>query len=825
MKLRSFFQNLAIIGGAFWSLCLWTAVGFSAAQPSALEALDRIAEKAGSLDGFLNSPQIQDEYFHALAKYYGESRFPRQSFDVILGQIKDLVAKVPEAKERIWRRLPSHDPSVIETLEAPEGVQLHAEGWQKYQSHWTDQLKKDSEPIRALPSEEARLAEVNRLFSRLGKRVQDFNLKLKSSGVSRRVQEAQSREFFLSLRNDADFKKATSYLVLEQIQHGKISEYFHSSDPSLVLYGLEELQKLQAPKGIEIPDSLQSLLKHASPSPESVLTDSNVFHLPKPEKGERSGRALKAQKWIFREPPRLLHTLWRGLPLNECVGGSCKWLDETTARRWAVSLLEGAQIQYLERGDHFLGYVQSVPAQLGSKRVASLEVMAPDMKRVALTRSGDGAAYSSKTLFNAWYSTAVKRLPEGTRGFAIGNAEGFHNGNGYAGIYSSGAFIQGSEIGSSAEFIPVDVKFEKKVAKSAPGGDVAKRYGGPDRMIFEGRDLNTEILTLLNPDSTSSDEAVHSVEAAKAIINGPVEGEGRLLASLAFQEWSPEMNELLKKERKVILEALRNEDLPAHKSAVELIKNAVPRALYTLFKSGWNEPATAKEFQMLAEEAKLFMMYRKNVKRVTTPLGDVFEERLIPFLSKKPSLDEIRMVRNAMREARSGELEILFMKEALKRVSNPRGFVHILNVNAEGSLTQVYSKMFNEFVHEVMPNLLQLNPSPEDLFIFMHYNGKHLDITNLESITREGLQRAKTADDFIAFATFNFKNPLSQRESELRKKLIQENAETFLKLHPSRTQKVILNSFAHDSFGRRDLLDAVRAAPACIVRFIKYRFN
>jgi hypothetical protein len=809
---------------ALWSLCLWTAVGFSAAQPSALEALDRIAEKAGSLDGFLNNPQIQDEYFHALAKYYGESRFQRQSFDIVLGQIKDLVAKVPEAKERIWRQQPSHEPLVIETLEAPEGVRLNAEGWRNYQSHWTEQLKSDSESIRSLPSEEARLTEVNRLFSRLGKRVQDFNQRLMASGVSRRVQEAQSREFFLSLRNDADFKKATSYLVLDQIQHGKISDYFHSNDPSLVLYGLEELQRLQAPKGIAIPDSLRSIIKHASPSPESVLTDSDVFHLPAIAKGERSGRALKAQKWIFREPPRLLHALWKGVPLNECVGGSCKWLDETTARRWAVSLLDGAQTRYLERGDHFLGYVQSVPMSHGNERYASLEVMAPDMKRFALTRSEDGSTYSSKTLFNAWYSNAIKQLPKGTRGYVIGNGEGFHNGAGYSSIYGSAPFLNGTELPSSVELKPVDAVFEEKVAKASQGGDVAKRYAGTDRMIFEGRDLYSESLTLLDPHASSSDEALRSVQAAKAIIAGPVEREGRLLASLAHQEWSPEMKELLNRECKVIWEALGNPKSPAHKSAVELISKATPRTYYTLFKSVWSEPVTANQFQVLAKEARLFKMYRKKENRVNTPLGDVFEEMLVPFFRNKPSLEEIQVARNAIREANGGELEILFMKTALQRASTARELVHILDTNVEGQLSRAYSKAFNELVHEEMPKFFKMNPSSDELFFFLEQNGMHLDLANLESITREGLKRANSAEDFIRLATFNYSEVLSQEQFTLLKRLIRENAEAFLKLNPSRSQKSILNSYAHDTFKQHGLLDAVRAAPACIVRFLKYRF-
>jgi hypothetical protein len=788
----------------------------SSPQVSPLEALDQIAEKAGSLDGFLSNAQIQDEYFHALAKYYGESRFPRQSFDVILQQLEELVALVPEAKERIWEKRAPQAPLVLETLEAPEGLQLNAQGWQKFRAHWTEQLRKDSKSIHAILSERARHDHVNAILKKLDQRIQSFNDELSASHMPRRVQEERSFEFFSALRNDPAFKEVTSYLVLEQLQSEKVAEYFRSQDPSLILCGLDELQNANAPQGVKIPDSLRPLIKTAAPTPESVLVNSEVFHLPESLADGRSGRALKRQTWNFSEPSRLLHTLWRGVPFKECLGGSCDHLDETTARRWAVSLLRGARVQNLDRGDRFLGFVQTVPVQKGDERFASLEVIAPDMKRSVLVRVKGETTYSPKTLFNAWYQNAIKHLPQGTQGFVIGAGESFLNGEGYASIYSSAAFLNGKEIGVGDEMSPLDFEFERKVAAASKNENLVKIYGGSRRMIFETRDYFADQITLLSSGDVP-EEALRSAKEARKVFQGPVEGKIRLLAALAYQEWSPEMKELLREERATIFKAAETH----HPAAVKFLDMANPSAFYTLFKVEFTDPPTSEQFMRIEKDIQTIKKIRGTIMgNIPQQIARLFQKQIIPFVRSAPTLEDILKIRPVLREANDIELEISFMNAALDRASSPAQFTAVLEANVSRGMTPRYKHGYNDLIRESIPKLLRLNPPPTvaDIAHLMSRRGQNFDLTNRELIAREGLRLSQNANDFVRIISFYGMSPESQEEKELQVRLIRENIDQFLKFNPGPDQIHTIEYLAPGAIQRHQSSSVHSTDPGCIIQ-------
>ncbi len=750
--------------------CLWAGLGLAGQPTSRLEALDQIVQKASSLDDFLTNTQIQDEYFQALAKYFGEGRFTRASFDKILEQLKDLVVKVPAVRERVWAPRDPGEPLVIETLEAAEGVTLNSEEWRKFRTDWTEQLKQTSSPILSLSTDEERHTEVNRLLGLLGDRIDSFTKEIKSSELSKRAQEERTREFYLALRDDPSFKKATSYLVLENIRQGRIAEHLSSEEPSLVLYGLELLQKLEAPAGIKIPESMRSLIKFASPSPESIFSHSK----------ERSGRALKPQKWIFRESPRLLHTIWVGIPFKSCVGGSCEYLEETTARRWAVSLLNGAHCQFLERNDRFLGNTQSIPVTRLGSQYATLEVFAPDMQRVVLILEQGKPAPTPMSLFSAWYRDAVARLPKESMGFVIGNSEAFKNGLGYSSIYKSPAYLQGKYLGLTEDLKPIDRAFEQRVVNASTDGELAKAYGGTDRMIFEARDLDAKLLTLLGS-ANGSDEALRSAKEARAILNGPMDAQVRLFAALAHQNLTPEMLAALKEKKDFILSALNHSTSPQHHTAELFITEANKSALSTFLRIDLQEPLTLEDFRKLGAEAAKIESYQKDKEPISFAVELIFNEKWPRFLQTNPSFEEILQARAYLGGANSINTDYAFTKAALERISKPADFTESLAIDIARPSPQ-YLKKYNQVLLESIPLFEKINPTTDDISDFLKKRGNYLDLDSRKTLVDMGIKKTKSASQFVQLISFSEKPRLSEEETALRDQLIRENTEAFLKL-------------------------------------------
>ncbi len=67
-----------------------------------LSDLDQVLTKASSLNQFLATPALIEEYYQVAAQYYGVDKFNRKSYDAIVSQIRFVNSRFPDFASRSW---------------------------------------------------------------------------------------------------------------------------------------------------------------------------------------------------------------------------------------------------------------------------------------------------------------------------------------------------------------------------------------------------------------------------------------------------------------------------------------------------------------------------------------------------------------------------------------------------------------------------------------------------------------------------------------------------------------------------------------------------
>ena len=108
---------------------------------------ERVIAQAKSLDDFLSHQNLIEAYFDSIQGYYGENRFSRESFDVILTQLIEIKDKIDGFKERLWETTDLGEPFTISAGAKTYGRKLNVPLWQDYLTRWHERLKEQSQPL------------------------------------------------------------------------------------------------------------------------------------------------------------------------------------------------------------------------------------------------------------------------------------------------------------------------------------------------------------------------------------------------------------------------------------------------------------------------------------------------------------------------------------------------------------------------------------------------------------------------------------------------------------------------------------------------------
>lgn len=465
------------------------------ARATTLEEIDEVAAKAGSVEALLGNQALLDEYYQRLAEYYGPAKFPRSSFDAIIGQLRQAGPRVPGLYDRLWETTNLGDPFSIEIDLKSRGLELKSDEWVIEINAVKTAAEMRAADIRKLTVKEQREL-VQRTIHDAEKRMAAFEEAQKTLPRAQRGEHAKAF-YQTGIFETPNIREVSAFLLAEELSHEGTRDLLLSGDADVVLDALDELRARESFRfpGIKVDPALRRWIMKSG-LPEVQLPKLEV--VPNPETGKaepastkfftvktktsRSGNlvpegTLGKGSIFFRPPPRRLHGIWKGVSIHECVGGSCHSLGYLTPERWATVAIRDSMLLHAEREGSYHGFVHAVPMEHQGKIYASLDLGAP-----VLTKDTIVSGKKSK-LYSVFLPHLAATLPKNWEGLALSNEGGAIANAGVLPVaHGNASFRFGRELGPSGDFKQLD-PMTAQIVKIAPKDGLAAHYGG--NMVLE----------------------------------------------------------------------------------------------------------------------------------------------------------------------------------------------------------------------------------------------------------------------------------------------------------------------------------------------------
>jgi hypothetical protein len=463
--------------------CVLSLRSQSNSRRSNWEQLDQILDRAETLDHFLSSATLIDEYFQAFSSYFGRERFPRCSYDAVLEQLRTVRRDVPGFATKAWRKTPSNAPDfVVQTVGRSTGRDLDLGLWKLYRFQWLSQLKQ-----KAGEGTSSRVwrREAHAHLSKLQTRIRAFEIELSRFG--RREADALRSEFYKSCKADQKLHRIAAAILYQHLTASSNQHFFQLADADLVVHFLKELKQdprrlLSGFSGLPVPGPLLSALKSLIPNQADLLADRKMFQL-------RSGYVPQCASYRTRTI-RPFHGIWLGIAENDCLAGDPSALESVTPERWAVSLLQDSLTCILERNGAYQGFVRCVPLRDRKNRIfASFELWSPLMVSRVLLKSEGSSATKSELFFNQWFATFCDFLPSSWSGLIVSDSSLIDNSGVKRKLLVSEHWAQAVEMGKASELSHIDQSVDSLKRAVRPRGK-AQRYCG--EMVFDAKISDAE---------------------------------------------------------------------------------------------------------------------------------------------------------------------------------------------------------------------------------------------------------------------------------------------------------------------------------------------
>jgi hypothetical protein len=475
-----------------------------AASQATMQEVDAIVQEAGSVDGLLASSEIQDKYFLALKAYYGnDERFTRGSFDAILGQLRRVAQSLPSIKDRLWEEIPRHSFAVQSDVKT-HGRLLNAKKWAQHIATTKDELNlaaEDFNKAHAMVAGEPSPKPVQSAIATIETHIANFEKDIAT--LPKKTRELKRVDFYKGLENDESIKSLAAKIVADHLAKTEVAEKLSTTNPDILIDRLMDLTQnphklIQGSDGDTLkktPPGLIRAIKKQLPDVTVLLQSTDIFPVATRLTNEGQSPVLAGNpgEYRFTTIPRRIHGIFKGVVLNECVGGSCSDLSSLSPERWATSALKGSRVIHVTQNGSYLGFIQEIPIvnQKTNKIYSSLDIGVPQFSTNLITVDKNTGNYQQASLFERWIANAGRTAPNTLSesdqrrwsGYVMGKSAAINNANALPAARGTAAYsLFGKPVGMRFDFEHYDPLGDKIPGIVSPRGH-AVTYGGS--MIFD----------------------------------------------------------------------------------------------------------------------------------------------------------------------------------------------------------------------------------------------------------------------------------------------------------------------------------------------------
>lgn len=475
---------------------IWLLGAPAPSAESAQETLDSILLEAGSVREFIaeseNAAAIREKYFLALQSYYGGAdRFPRKSFDAILGQLRTMNKSYPEIGARLWETTNLGEAFSIQTKIKTNGLEVKPKEFTDFLTDVKEKLSLQAKPFLEISAWDSRqMAETT--AQKLKQEIERFADSVKE--MPRQPKSLAMRDFYSKLSARADVKSLTAYLLLQHLQKEEVNDLLRANDADVIIDTWTKLRDGSSPLAENIPREISNLSTKLQlpdlPKPKLEVVDgapaeSSIFRVAT-RLGHRNtlypvGR-MSESEIEFKPIVRRFHGIWDGIALGECIGGSCDSLEALTPKRWAIPAMRKSQRIHVYKNKRYLGFVHLAPIKSGKNTFAAGDFGAPIFSNKVLVE--ENASLKPKTVFDLWLVEQEKRLPTSWMGIIVGESVLINNAKVLDTVHASSQYLLAKERIESAAVKSTDPTFEKAIARESKKADFGR--GSSEGMVYEG---------------------------------------------------------------------------------------------------------------------------------------------------------------------------------------------------------------------------------------------------------------------------------------------------------------------------------------------------
>jgi hypothetical protein len=798
-KIGSFFIAVisSVVIGIFTSKALAKGSGSKLMQ---LQAMDAILDSAGSLENFLKSDLLIEQYYEAARAYYvgdqqkaGDKadRFPRESFHAILASFRDLLKRHPEFAERAWKKRQVRPPLVIKTVQKGYGIS-QASG---FRSKFASELGlKESDFSHPVP--------VADLAPRLEQIMSDLHGLMDQTPTSRQ-EKIEQGERLKAFKYSETARLVRADLLRQLLTIPELNARFRSTDADIVFGAYSDMrsrarQFLPEPIGkyARAIDFLMSTLVN----PEGLASNRELFAAANVlEKTDNS-------EFEFVEISRAFHSLFRGLYWRECTGGDCTLLHWLHESRYGIPLLEGGREIHVLRDGDFTGYISNVLVERDHRHYFALEVITPYLKNRILTwKFADGQMRLVKrSVLDVWIDHEMNDNPP-VEGFLVGQSRALNSGGGLEAIRLSEAWMSGKTVGHSNTFKPVD-PLAPALVERPKSGEMNEDYLNSN-LIFELGVIPANEAVLLKPAEFDFAQLNQPLWIEEQFRQAP-EVEAKFWSTLFFHPQLDIQGRGLRLMARAwaIMTAYSDKYSADHAAAKKFMEKCEDHCIRTLFRYAFPGVLSLKEF-----EKGLHLALAMPERHRDSLLDQFSEEKWQGVVAHAGSNLSSKDIKRLLRLQTWDMAALLMIYQARDYVTTMSDFLWLTDhPRTDGRILDTYSKFFVSHLRWIQ----SLRPTTRQWWRLYERLTSARDHFLAVTVATE---QARDAGEFLSLLMWPVRLGRESQEAKYEQdRFLLKQAHHFMRLKPSFVQKWFYLNKIYDNRIYNRVSDILKNRVTCV---------